>query len=195
MRKVHFDLNSRNSELICLCLILFAAIVIRLYELGSVPAGLYYDEITSVYNPYLFFHGELSLSPLSILISFFSGSSFTYGFAGASAFWTRFPSVIYGMLLVVLCWAFGKLLFGVRAGLIAGFLAAFVPWAFHFSRYGVSILMSYVFYVTLAAYLFTLYFKTKKEKYKFFAFIIVGISLRGTPWFCSSTHYSFQCYL
>ena len=177
MRKVNFELNSRNLEFVCLGLILFAALLLRLYQLGSAPSGLYYDEITSTYNPYLFFHGQLSLSPISILICFFSGSIFTYGFAGSSAFWTRFSSVIFGILLVVLCWAFGKTLFGARGGLIAGFLAAFVPWAFHFSRYGVSILMSYVFYVTLAAFLFTLYFKTKKEKYKFFAFVVVGISL------------------
>src|SRR3972149_6905098 len=177
MRKPSFDLNNRNSELICLGIILLVAITTRLYELGTIPSGLYYDEITSVYHPYLYFHGELNLSPLSVLVSFFSGSSFIYGSMGASAFWTRFPSVVFGVLLTVLCWAFGKMLLGVRGGLISGFLAAFAPWAFHFSRYGVSILMSYVFYITLAAYLLALYFKTKKEKYKFCAFIVVGISL------------------
>jgi hypothetical protein len=96
---------------------------------------------------------------------------------GPSAFWARLPSAIYGILLVVLCWAFGKKLFGMRGGLIAGLLTAVIPWSFHFSRYGVVILTSYVFYVTLATYLFTIYFQTKKENVKFGAFIVVGISL------------------
>jgi len=150
---------------------------LRLYDLGGVPLGLYYDEVISVYHPYLYTQGELSLPNVSVLGQLVAGKFFVYELAGSSAFWIRFPSAVYGCFFVVVCWVLAKRLYGLRAGMIACFLAVIVPWSFHFSRYGVTSLISYVFYDTLAVYLLVVYLQTGKEDFKYGAFLVIAVSL------------------
>lgn len=170
------SISYKSSYVVMVLLVVFASII-RLYQLGAIPLSLYYDEITSVYFPFLYFQGEIRLPIISVLISIVTGTIPIYGFAGPSAFWTRFPSVVYGVLFVVVCWALGKKLYEQRVGMIAGLLASVIPWSLHFSRYGVVCVISYAFYVTLAVYLLVLYFQTGKDRFKFAAFIAVGVSL------------------
>ncbi|MEM3459331.1 MAG: glycosyltransferase family 39 protein [Candidatus Bathyarchaeia archaeon] len=171
-----FPVNYKSPYVFVVFLVVFASII-RLYQLGVIPLSLYYDEITSVYFPFLYFQGEKSLPVVSILISIVTGTISIYGFAGPSAFWTRVPSVVYGVLFVVVCWALGRRLYGQRVGILAGLLASVIPWSLHFSRYGVVCVVSYAFYVALAVYLLVLYFQTGKDRFKFAAFIVVGVSL------------------
>ncbi len=156
--------------------LLILATTIRLFDLGNVPIGLYYDEITSVYHPYLYSQGEMSLPHVSVLTQHIAGKLFLYELAGPSAFWIRFPSVVYGVLFVAVCWILAKRLYGTEVGLIACLLAVVVPWALHFSRYGVTTVIDYVFYITLAVYLLVVYFQRGQEKFKYAAFLAIAIS-------------------
>jgi 4-amino-4-deoxy-L-arabinose transferase-like glycosyltransferase len=158
-------------------LLVILAIGLRLYDLDTVPPGLYYDEIISVYHPYLYFQGEMSLPAVSVLIQLVSGKFFIYRLAGPSPFWIRFPSVLYGVFFMVVCWALAKRLYGLRVGIIASFLAAVIPWSFHFSRYGVTTSISYLFYITLAVYLLVAYLQTGNNDLKYGAFLAMAISL------------------
>lgn len=166
----------RNITWISLLLLVILATALRLYDLGSVPFSLYYDEIANVYTPYLHLQAEQFSSFRNTLVHLVTGQYFIYEWVGPSAFWIRFPSVVYGVLFVILCWALAKRLYGLPAGIIAGFLACVVPWSFHFSRYGATIMIAYAFWVTLAVYLLVIYLQTGRENFKYFAFLAAGVS-------------------
>ena len=139
----------RNPHLVALGGILVAATVIRLWQLGTVQV-LWYDEITSYYNPYLmlrnirnpliwsFLNTHVPTLPTSIYVLTYStttGMVFPAFFSTTSAFWIRLPSVVFGVVLVGAVYGIGSELFNKRVGLVAASVAAITPWTFYWSRF------------------------------------------------------------
>lgn len=125
--------SRRELHLWLLAAIVLLAFALRLYRLGA--EGLWYDEAVSVY---------LAGKSLPALVSHTAGDIHPPGYyvllhawtrlAGRSEFAVAYPSLFFGVLLVVLArWA-GKRVFGDRAGLLAAFLVAISPYNIWYSQ-------------------------------------------------------------
>ncbi len=150
--------------------------IFRLYELGNIPPSVYIDEVWAVYVPRLYQSGLIDLSPHAILVHFIMGTYYVYGIFGHSAFFTRLPAAIYGIMLVALIYFMAKEMFNTRIGLLSAALTALCPWAMIFSRYEVPSISS-VFWLTLAIYL--LYKGSKLKERKRLANIWLGSLILG----------------
>jgi 4-amino-4-deoxy-L-arabinose transferase-like glycosyltransferase len=134
---------------IILGLIIIAGAVFRLYQLGSIPAGLANDEANTGYDAYsLLITGKDQWAESFPLIS-------TKGFGdyppvlyrylvvpavaafGLNEFSIRLPSAIFGTISIILVYLIGKRLWGIRAGLAAALCMSLMPWAVGLSRVGI----------------------------------------------------------
>lgn len=125
----------RHRNAIILALILSIAIIVRLYKLGEIPAGLDWDEISAVYTPFLHQIGVVEIPIRGVLSYLLTGTYFIYSLFGPSNFLTRIPEVFFGILLVLAVWKLGKEMFSNRIGLLSSLFIAILPWAIHFSRF------------------------------------------------------------
>ena len=157
---------NKSNELLLLIVIVLFGFILRIYALSDVPSSLYIDEIWSVYNPYLAEKGLLDLSLRGNAVHFLMGNYFTYSLFGASAFFARLPSVIFGTGLVLIVYLLSKDMFSKRAGLTAAMLTALSPWGIQFSRYSVPA-SNYVFFFVLSLYLMYKGIKMQDERKKF----------------------------
>jgi len=144
-----YGANFLRSEACILMLILSLALFLRIYRLEQVPAGLYYDEVSAVYTPYLYKLGIVVLSLRNIIAYLLSGTFFTYSLFGPSIFFTRLPEVVLGTLLVFAVYLLAKEMFSKRVGLLSAVLVAVSPWALPFSRFQ-AFCSAYVLYFTVA---------------------------------------------
>lgn len=127
--------------------IFIIAIVLRLFKFGNNPPSLYWDEASLGYNGYLIAtslhdeHGEFL--PLSRFIAFgdYKPPGYIYSTVpsiwlfGLNEFSVRLPSMIAGILMVVITYLLVKELFGKEMiALLSSFLLAVSPWAIQFSR-------------------------------------------------------------
>ena len=162
---VKSPLHDRLS--LALVSILVATLALRLYRLDSVPTGLYYDEITSTYAPYLMVQQGLTGADLpSLAVALVSGSFPIYFLFGSSPFFTRLPAVIYGTALVIPLYLLGKRLMNRQVGLVAGVLVAVTPWTLLFSRYGI-FASAYAFWVATYIYFLFAYCQTGVRAYRY----------------------------
>jgi 4-amino-4-deoxy-L-arabinose transferase-like glycosyltransferase len=116
--------------------IIALAFFLRAYRLEDIPAGLYWDEISAVYSPFLYQHGLIDDLSLRVIIShLLPGTYFLFPLSGSSIFLTRLPELISGTLLVFTTYLLAKEMFSVRIGLISALLISVLPWAIHFSRF------------------------------------------------------------
>lgn len=130
-------MNARSSRKACVRWLPVAMVLLafglRLYGLGA--EGLWYDETVSVH---------LAGKSLTALVAHTAGDIHPPGYylllhawtrlAGDSEFAVAFPSLVFGMLLVVLAHWMGKRVFGERAGLLAAFLVAVSPYNIWYSQ-------------------------------------------------------------
>ena len=114
------------------------AAFLRLYQLDSLPSGLWYDEAQwgldarsvgkegsfPVYFPANFGHPFLFIYLIAGL----------FRVLGESALVLRLAASLVGIATVPVAYWFGKELFGWRAGLLAAFLIAVSRWHINFSR-------------------------------------------------------------
>jgi hypothetical protein len=113
--------------------IVLLAFGLRLYGLGA--GSLWYDETVSVH---------LAGKSLPALIAHTAGDIHPPGYYLLLHAWTRvagngglaaaFPSLVFGMLLVVLAYWTGERVFSDRAGLLAAFLVAISPYNIWYSQ-------------------------------------------------------------
>lgn len=157
---------NKSNELLLVIAIVLLGFFLRIYALSDVPPSLYIDEIWSVYNPYLAQQGLLGLSLRGTAVHLLLGNYFTYSLFGASTFFARLPSVIFGTGLVFLVYLLSKNMFGKWVGLIAAILTAISPWGIQFSRYSVPA-SNYVFFFVLSLYLMYKGVKIEDERKKF----------------------------
>jgi len=124
-----------RSDTCILGLIIALAFCLRTYKLQEVPAGIFFDEITGTYDPFLFIHGLVGLSLKNIISYLLSGTFFTYLVAGPSPFFTRLPADLIGTLLVLVVYLLAKEIFSKKVGLFSVLLTAFCHWEFIFSNF------------------------------------------------------------
>jgi len=165
-----------SSELCMLVLIFILTLLLRVYRLEHVPTGLFWDEISAVYTPYLYQMGLVDLSFRSIIAYLSSGTFFTYLLFGSSVFFTRMPAVFNGTLLVLVVYLLAKEVYTKRVGLISASLMAVCPWALFSSR-SQALTSAYVLYFTIALLFLYKGINSKENKKKFIWFCLGSLLL------------------
>jgi 4-amino-4-deoxy-L-arabinose transferase-like glycosyltransferase len=134
-----------NWKLLLLLIFLLAGFL-RVYQLGSVPAGFHADEAAFGYNAYSLLHtmrDEYGKFLPLVLKSFgdYKGALYAYldipfiALLGLTPFAERLPSAIFGSLTVLIVYFFAeRLLKNRRVAIISSFLFAISPWAINISR-------------------------------------------------------------
>ncbi len=126
--------------------IVILAAIVRVYNLGDLPAGFFCDEAGLGYNAYSILqtgrdeNGEfLPLFIWSFGVSY-KNPIFIYAATGPiaalglSEFSVRLTAALFGILGVIAIGVAGRLMLGAAGGLIAALLLALCPWHVHFSR-------------------------------------------------------------
>lgn len=127
--------------------IIVVSLILRIYRLNSIPPALYWDEVSLGYNAYSILkagideHGERF--PISRFIAFgdFKPPGYIYASVpsialfGLSEFSVRFPSLISGILYVVLTYFLVLNLLGnKKIAILSSFVLAVSPWSLQLSR-------------------------------------------------------------
>lgn len=162
-------INSK-AVFVLLIFILFAALFLRIQHINT--EGLHWDEaqmsekVGGVFErgyPSLEFSDNtpryIATSELLVYIQSISVSLF-----GQNLFSLRLPSLLFGILTVILLFYFGKLVSGYRVGILSSTAYAVFPPAI-----GMSVFARYpsqlTFFSLLSAYLLIKYINTKRLKY------------------------------
>ncbi len=131
-----------------LAAITLVAAFLRLFHFGSSPPGLNQDEAINAWNAFcmlrtghdmvgarwpIFYAHAIGDNRTTLL--FYAMLPFQ-ALGGLNVWTTRLPGVFAGILCVPLVYFVGARLFGRWAGLLAGLLMAFDPWALLVSRWG-----------------------------------------------------------
>ncbi len=113
--------------------------VLRFYELGAWPPGLYHDEayygldalrVLGGERP-LYFAANNGREPLFIYLA-----ALSINWLGRSAYALRFTSAVIGVLTIPLTYWLGRELFNRRIGLITAALMTITLWPLHLSLIG-----------------------------------------------------------
>jgi 4-amino-4-deoxy-L-arabinose transferase-like glycosyltransferase len=121
-----------------LALMLIAG-VLRFYELGAWPPGLYHDEayngldalrVLAGDHP-LYFAANHGREPFFIYLV-----SLSIGWLGRSVYAVRFPAALIGTLLIPAAYFMARELFGRRVGLLTAAITAITLWPIHLSLIG-----------------------------------------------------------
>jgi 4-amino-4-deoxy-L-arabinose transferase-like glycosyltransferase len=153
-------LSPSKLEWALLLLALFTAAVLRFWELGQIPSGLYRDEAFNGLDALKVLDGNLALffpanngrEPLYIYLT-----SLAIAVWGRSIFAVRFAAALVGTLSTIPIFGLGKIWFGRRAGILAAFLWAITLWPVHLSRVGLRTILivpilAGTFWLATAAY-------------------------------------------
>lgn len=176
-------LNKINPYLLVL---LIFALVIRVYRLGELPSGIFYDEAATGYDAYSILktgrdlHGNFLPVLLNHHNTDYVEPMYTYltvpfvSIFDLSVFSTRFLAAVVGTLTILSTYLFAKELFNEKVGLISALLLAVSPWHLQFSRIAFnSILVP--FFVTLG--LFFLLRSLQKPRLFIVSALVFGLSL------------------
>lgn len=147
------SMKKKNISIIALFLIIIFAAILRLINMPSIPPSLSWDEVSLGYNAYSIAktghdeHGKLF--PLSVFESYgdykppgyiYADVPFVY-FLGLTEFAVRLPSVIAGIVSVILTYFLVKELFRRASSqyrellaLLSALLLAVSPWHLNISR-------------------------------------------------------------
>lgn len=112
--------------LLVLGLIVFIGGVLRFYGLSQ--KSLWHDEVYSVRGSESIAKIWGSHYPLYFLILHFSR------YMGTNEFILRLPSAVFGILTIVVFYSIGKLLFGIREGLVGAFLLSISIFHIYYSQ-------------------------------------------------------------
>lgn len=128
-----------RAEWLALLIILLFGAWTRLYQLETLPPGLYTDEayyaldaleVLAGARP-IYFPANNGREPLFIYLLSFSIEIF-----GRTPYAVRLPAALLGLLNVLAAYALGRALFGRRVGLLMAALTAGSLWAIALSRIG-----------------------------------------------------------
>lgn len=125
-----------------LCLFAF---FVRFYDLADNPPGLYIDEVSSAYNAYSIMKTGMDEHGVSFPLFFEAFGEYRHGlyiysmipslfFFGLNDFGTRFTSVVFGMLSLIVFYYFVRKLFDTNTALLAVLFLSTQPWHMHLSR-------------------------------------------------------------
>jgi len=166
-------------------LIVALAIVLRFLIIEKVPPSLNWDEISHGYNAYSILktgrdewgvtlptifraYGDYKL-PVYIYLTAVSELIF-----GLSTFSVRLPSILAGIITVIVSYLLVKKLFNEKAALLSSFLVAIEPWSFFLSRGAFEANLALAFIVS-GIYLFIL--GLEKHKYLPISALLLGLSV------------------
>ncbi len=171
----------RVLSFVLLLSILSIALFVRVYQLDSIPGGLYPDEAMNgvdglqaiesgdyrLFYPNNYGREGLFINLQALAVKYFGNT------IPVLKFW----STIFGTLAVLGVYLLGKELFQRRAaGLIAAFLLATSFWAINFSRIGFRAIMV-TFLLSFAFYFFFRGLRTERLRTFFISGLIFGIGL------------------
>lgn len=155
---------AKSVQKYLLVLIVAFAIILRLVNLGSIPAGFSDDEAAFGYNAYSILKtgtdewGKFlpittfkSFGDYKLPVYFYLTSASIFVF-GLTEFATRFPTAIFGVLSVVATYLLVKRLLDEKTGLLAAFLLAISPFHIFVSRHALE--SAVPIFVNLTAILF-----------------------------------------
>jgi len=131
--------------LFLLFLILIVAFSLRVYDLEDNPPGLYIDEVSSAYNAYSIMKTGMDEHGKRFPVYFQAFGEYRHGLYiysmipslfifGLNEFGVRFPSVVFGMICLIVLYFLAKKLFDVNIALLSVFFLAIQPWHMHLSR-------------------------------------------------------------
>jgi len=176
------DFLKKNSLFL---LIVALAIALKLVIIEKVPPSLNWDEISHGYNAYSILktgrdewgvtlpaifraYGDYKL-PVYIYLTAVSELIF-----GLSAFSVRMPSILAGIITVIVSYLLVKKLFSEKAALLSSFLVAIEPWSFFLSRGAFEANLALSFIVS-GIYLFIL--GLEKYRYLPISALLLGLSV------------------
>ncbi len=155
-----------------LVLVIFIAIFLRFYQLGSIPAGFLNDEANAGYDAYsLLLTGKdqwNSFFPLNNFVGFgdFQPPLNRYSLLipiflfGLNEFAVRFISALAGVLSVVAAYFLVKKLVSQKAAYFSALLLAVMPWAVGLNRIGHESNLAILFLITALFFGFLQKFKS-----------------------------------
>ena len=165
---------------------MLAAAFLRLYLLGSRPAGFFCDEASVGYNAYCILktagdeHGRFM--PLYFrAFGEYKNPVYIYcsvpfiAVLGLNELSTRLVAASFGILTVVFTYLLAKVMFDWRAGIVAALLLAFSPWSIQFSRMAFELVALPCFF-TLGLWLFHIGLKGK-SRYLVLSAVPFGITV------------------
>lgn len=169
----------RNTFFIFLAIIILA-IVLRFFELGAVPNGLYQDETAIGYNAYSILktgkdeHGQSypiyfkSFGDWKLPVYIYSTVPAVAVF-GMTPLAVRLPSAIFGVLSVAAMYFFTRRLTkSNNVSLLSAFILAITPWHLHYSR------ATFEVSICLFLYLSGGYFLLRSIQERAFRFFVLG---------------------
>ena len=173
------------SKKLPIILILFFALILRLWWLDKFPVGITYDELEYVLDAKAVFHTgkdvsglwspfSLTAKPLGVPMAELP-SLIVAPFIGPvklSLFTARFPYAIFSVLLILFIYLISQeLLKSKKIALLAALLLSINPWSFHFGRTAFDGPLAILFY------LIALYVLLKTHSWKIllsFPFLFLG---------------------
>jgi len=185
-------MNIINKKTTILFIVLFSIITfIRLFNLSSSPASLYWEEAALGYDAYSIlktnkdFHGHKF--PLVAFESFgdykpsgyFYATALSEKFLGLNTLAVRLPSIISGFIIIIFSYLISLEIFKnnkqkIIIGLISAALVGVSPWAFQFSRAGFEANLA----TALSAMAIWLLLKSQKSiKHLFSSVVLFAISI------------------
>ena len=152
-------MRDRRRQRIALAAVVLLAAVLRIYQLGDVPAGLYCDEAGNGYNAFALGTAGIDENgihwPLYVW-SFgtaYKNPAFIYAailpvkLLGLSEFSVRLTSALFGIGTVAAMFLLGRALFTPWVGFWSALFLAVCPWHLHFSRIAFELIAFPFFFV------------------------------------------------
>ena len=139
-------MHRKGVQRAALAAVVLLALVLRVWQLDDLPAGLYCDEAGNGYNAfalgsagidengtawplYVWSFGTSYKNPL-----FIYSAIVPVKLLGLSAFSVRLTAALFGVATVLAMFFLGRAVFGAWVGLWAALFLAVAPWHLHFSR-------------------------------------------------------------
>ncbi len=167
-------------------IIVFFALLVRIFALNSYPPSLNWDEVSHGYNAYSILqtgkdewgepfptifraYGDYKL-PIYIYLTVLSEAIF-----GINAFAVRLPSVLAGVATVIFSYLLVKKLFrDEKTALLTSFLVAIEPWSFFLSRVALEANVA-LFLIVSGVYFFI--YGLEKKKWWILSAVLLGLSV------------------
>ena len=177
----------KHSFFILLLFIFAIGFLIRVYQLGSIPPGLYTDELVEVLRAKIQLFGIHSVPFANIssrtlpatLYASINGYFLSILIFGVGTFAARFPYALYSSLMVFpLSWFASEITKSKRTGLIAALLWTISPAPFVTARVGnATIIFPLFLYLIILFLLIRLLRSNNKVVYSLPIFTLISISL------------------
>ncbi len=149
----------KTVEILLLIAVLSVGLFFRIYRIPFQPAGCYYDE--AVRGQESFDRLKLPLKHQRIKQDLFRNpliywymEGFAQWFFGKNPQAIRVPSIIFGLLTVLLTYLFGRHIFGAGIGLLAALMVATSHWHVNFSRISFGGIQTPFFVVLMSLFFF-----------------------------------------